>query len=122
MPALALLILALSPLAAPPTPEPFTATCIRVFDGDTIAVMTADGREVRVRYAGIDTPEHGARRGRRAAALNRALVLHREVLLRPAAHQTDPYGRFLAHPFVCDIDVERALLAAGLARRWREDT
>ena len=58
--------------------------------------------------------------GPRASALNRALVLNRDLLLSPIAAQTDPYGRVLAHPTVCDIDVEAALLAAGLARKWRD--
>lgn len=120
MPILALLVLAVLPSPALPA-APFTARCTYVFDGDTIAVRLADGREVRVRYAGIDAPERDARRGRRAAALNRALVLDREVLLTPHPDQTDPYGRLLARPAVCGIDVEQALLAAGLARRWEED-
>ena len=110
-------------VAAAPSPtraaEPFTARCTRVIDGDTIIVQRPDGSEERVRYAGIDAPELDRREGRRATALNRALVLDREIRLQPAAEQTDPYGRLLAHPTVCGIDVELALQAAGLARRWR---
>ena len=101
-------------------PTPFTAVCTQVFDGDTILVRRPDGREERVRYTGVDTPEMDEPGGRRAAALNRVLVLNREVTLQPAREQTDPYGRLLARPAVCGVDVEAALLAAGLARRWRK--
>ncbi len=101
-------------------PPSFTAVCTRVFDGDTIGVTGRDGKVIRVRYAGIDAPEFDEPGGRRAQALNRVLVLDREVHLAPAARQRDPYGRLVAHPTVCGVDVERALLAAGLARAWRD--
>ena len=120
MPLLAVLILATQAVVPGPS-EPFTAVCTYVYDGDTIAVRLEDGRELRVRYAGIDTPERDEAGGRRAQALNRALVLDRQVHLTPVEKQTDPYGRLVATPRVCDIDVEGALLAAGLARRWRRN-
>lgn len=120
MPIIISLLFALT-AAAPAVPnEPFTAVCLRVVDGDTIIVRAAEGAEMRIRYAGIDTPEWDEPGGRRASALNRALVLGREVQLTPLAAQTDPYDRVLAHPAVCGIDVEEALLSAGLARRWRD--
>jgi micrococcal nuclease len=63
------------------------------------------GREERVRYIGIDTPE-SVRRGtpvecfaRRAAAENARLVDGRRVRLEPDAEARDRYGRLLAYVF-----------------------
>jgi micrococcal nuclease len=79
-----------------------TGEVVRVVDGDTIRVRVG-GREERVRYIGIDTPE-SARQGtpvecfaRRAAAENARLVDGRRVRLEPDAEARDRYGRLLAY-------------------------
>ena len=83
---------------------PRTGEVVRVVDGDTIRVRVG-GREERVRYIGIDTPE-SARGGegvecfaRRAAAENARLVDGRRVRLEPDAEPRDRYGRLLAYVF-----------------------
>src|SRR3954452_22363345 len=80
------------------------ARVVRVVDGDTI-VASVGGREERVRYIGMDTPED-VKPGtpvqcysRRAAAENRRLVAGRRVRLVPDAEARDRYGRLLA--FFC---------------------
>jgi micrococcal nuclease len=77
---------------------------VRVVDGDTIHVRV-DGRDERVRYIGIDTPED-VKPGtpvqcfaRAAAAANDRLVAGREVRLVPDAEARDRYGRLLAYVF-----------------------
>src|SRR3954454_16306948 len=41
----------------PPRADASEARVVRVVDGDTIIARLGDGREERVRYIGIDTPE-----------------------------------------------------------------
>lgn len=80
------------------------ATVVRVVDGDTV-VARVGGREERVRYIGMDTPED-VKPGtpvecysRRAAAENRRLVEGRRVRLVPDAEARDRYGRLLAYVY-----------------------
>jgi micrococcal nuclease len=77
---------------------------VRVVDGDTV-VVRAGGREERVRYIGVDTPE-SVKPGTRvqcfakaAAAANRRLVEGREVRLVHDAEARDRYGRTLAYVY-----------------------
>jgi micrococcal nuclease len=77
-------------------------TVVRVVDGDTVRVALG-GREERVRYIGIDTPETGRSGGPRecfalrAGAENRRLVAGERVRLRTDADPRDRYGRLLAY-------------------------
>ncbi|WP_051324131.1 thermonuclease family protein [Candidatus Solirubrobacter pratensis] len=80
------------------------ATVVRVVDGDTV-VVRAGGREERVRYIGVDTPESvkpGTRVqcfGKAAAAANRRLVAGERVRLVGDAEARDRYGRRLAYVY-----------------------
>jgi micrococcal nuclease len=100
-----------------------SARVVRVVDGDTI-VVSIDGREDRVRYIGIDTPE-SVRPGtptqcyaKRASAENRRLVAGREVRLVADAEARDRYGRRLAYVYRADdgLLVNLALARGGYAR------
>jgi micrococcal nuclease len=99
-----------------------TGEVLRVVDGDTIRVRVA-GREERVRYIGVDTPE-SAREGapaecfaRRAAAENARLVDGRRVRLEPDAEARDRFGRLLAYVFRAEDGrmVNESLVRGGFA-------
>jgi micrococcal nuclease len=83
---------------------PDGATVVRVVDGDTV-VVRAGGREERVRYIGVDTPESvkpGTRVqcfGKAAAAANERLVAGERVRLVADAEARDRYGRRLAYVY-----------------------
>lgn len=102
--------------------DPATARVVRVVDGDTILVAL-DGREERVRYIGVDTPETvkpGAPVecfGKRASARNAALVAGRRVRLVRDAEARDRYGRLLAYVYRADdgLFVNAALVRDGYA-------
>src|SRR3954453_13739578 len=77
---------------------------VRVVDGDTIRVRLG-GREERVRYIGVDTPETVKPGtpvqcfGRAASAYNKRLVRGRSFRLVFDAERRDRYGRLLAYVY-----------------------
>ena len=97
---------------------------VRVVDGDTIRVRDASGREERVRYIGVDTPE-SVRPGapvecfaKRASAFNRRLVAGRRVRLVHDVQRRDRYGRLLAYVYRAGdgLFVNAELVRRGYAR------
>lgn len=99
----ALLLLAAACANPSPTPAGLEeALVINVVDGDTIDVLI-DGREFRVRYIGIDTPETVDPRrplecfGREASERNRGLVEGRTVGLERDVSEIDRFGRLLRY-------------------------
>ena len=93
---------------------------VEVIDGDTIDVLV-DGREERVRYYGVDTPERGKPCFDEATARNEALVGD-AVLLLPDARERDPFDRLLRYIFTeGGVSVEARLIAEGLGTAWRAD-
>ncbi len=81
------------------------ATVVRIVDGDTIVVRMG-GKDRRLRYIGVDTPETTDPRqpvewmGREASAANRALVAGRQVILEKDVSETDRFGRLLRYVWV----------------------
>jgi micrococcal nuclease len=98
------------------------ARVLRVVDGDTILVALG-GRQERVRYIGVDTPETVKPNtpvqcfGKRASAENHRLVDGREVRLVTDAEARDRYGRLLAYVYRADdgLFVNEALVRGGYA-------
>jgi micrococcal nuclease len=92
----------------------------RVVDGDT-AVMTLDGRETRVRFIGIDTPESVAPDqpvecfGKEASAYTTSRIEGRTVRLEFDVERTDQYDRTLAYVWIGDELFNETLLAEGYA-------
>jgi micrococcal nuclease len=103
-------------------PAPLAGRVVRVSDGDTIRVRLASGREERVRYIGVDTPETAKPGtpaecyGDRAAEYNASLVADREVRLVPDAEGRDRHGRLLAYVYAGDVFVNEALVRRGYAQ------
>jgi micrococcal nuclease len=93
-----------------------TGRVVSITDGDTIRVRLASGREERVRYIGIDTPERGDCFSRRATAVNARLVAGGEVRLERDADERDRYGRLLAYVYAGDVFVNRELVRRGVAQ------
>lgn len=85
---------------------------VRVKDGDSL-VIASGGKQVDVRLADIDAPEYGQRRGDEARAKLRALVEGKDVELH--LRGGDAYRRIIAHVFVDGLDVNAAMVSAGLA-------
>jgi micrococcal nuclease len=81
--------------------------CIRVIDGDTIVVETADTQE-KVRLIGVDTPEtvHPSKPveyfGKEASEFTHKKVEGKRVRLEYDWRSRDKYGRLLAYVYIED--------------------
>ena len=106
-------------------PSAFTATVVRIVDGDTIIARTSSGGpKLRVRVVGIDTPESVkpgegvACYGHQASTFTRQL-LPAGTTIRAAYEldQHDHYGRELWDIWLPDgRSLEAVLAASGVAR------
>ncbi|MBC7543054.1 MAG: thermonuclease family protein [Candidatus Sericytochromatia bacterium] len=99
-------------------------TCIRVSDGDTIAVQVpGQPKPEKIRLLGIDCPEvaHSAKDpgqepwGTRAADFAKTLMLNKQVRIETDVQTRDKYGRMLGYVFVGKTFVNLELVKAGHA-------
>jgi micrococcal nuclease len=91
-----------------------------IVDGDTIDVEL-NGKTVRIRYFGVDTPERGDRCYREATDRNTSLI-GKTVLLLKDERVTDAFGRELRYVFLPDgTSVDATLVAEGFGVAWTKD-
>jgi len=93
-------------------------TVTKVIDGDTIETYI-NGKSVRVRYIGIDTPERGECYYREATTKNKELVEGKTISLEKDITDTDRYGRLLRYVYVDGTSVNGELVRLGYARAKR---
>lgn len=89
---------------------------VSVTNGDTIKVLKY-GKQIKVRLAAIDCPEKGQPWGKRAKKFTSLLVLHKTVTVLPV--DEDRYGRIVGWVFIEEINLNKALIRAGLAWHYR---
>jgi micrococcal nuclease len=92
-----------------------TGLVVSIVDGDTIEVRIND-RDVRVRYIGVDTPEHDQALYAEATAYNQKLVENKTVTLVKDTSDVDPFNRLLRYVIVGDTFVNNELVAMGYAQ------
>lgn len=92
--------------------EFYTAQVVGVADGDTLTVLR-DGRQIKIRIAGIDAPEKKQAWGQRSKQSLSDLVFGKPVQIE--ARKTDRYGRTLARVLVNQSDVGLTQISSGLA-------
>src|SRR5215218_1321352 len=95
---------------------------VGIGDGDTLTLLTGTREEVRVRLAGIDTPERGQPFGDRARRALSDVAFGRQV--RVVVADTDRYGRTVGRVFAGGLDVNADLVRSGAAwvfRRYSDD-
>ena len=86
---------------------------VGVTDGDTLKVLVADQKLLRVRLAFCDAPEKKQAFGSRAKQAMSELVFGKDIDLRP--HVIDRYGRTVAQVGVDGKDVGLEMVRRGLA-------
>jgi micrococcal nuclease len=98
------------------------AEVVKVVDGDTIDV-TISGKEYRLRYILVDTPETKKPGtpvqpyGPEASEANRKMVENQTVYLEKDVSENDRYGRLLRYVYLEDGRmVNEELLRLGMAR------
>lgn len=111
------------------TYEPFYATVIDVYDGDTITVGTnkknSQGRYIKfsIRIAGIDCAEmkggtESTRdKARKAKEYVTRRIFHQQVLIKPT-NQKEKFGRMLAEVIYDGSSIAEELIEARLAHRY----
>ncbi len=83
-----------------------------VHDGDTVTCLDTQGRAIKIRLVGIDAPEHGQPYGDVARA---TLATKIGPAVRVTGEARDQHGRLLGVLWAGDTNVNRALVAEGLA-------
>jgi endonuclease YncB( thermonuclease family) len=97
---------------------------INVHDGDTITVMTADGRKLKVRLIGIDTPEIGQPYGTESTEALRRMVGAAGNRVELVYQKKDRYKRTVALVIANDRYLNYELIRGGWAwyyRQYRKD-
>ncbi len=91
----------------------FTASVVKVIDGDSLVVSSKEGR-VKIRLAWIDCPEYKQAYGRQARAFVGRLVYRKVVKIKGITK--DRYGRLIVFVILSNGKVlNKELLKAGLA-------
>lgn len=96
---------------------------IGIADGDTITVLTAARKPLKVRLADIDTPERRQPWGMRARQALSEMVFQKPVHLRIV--DTDRYGRTVATVWIGDLNINAEMVRQGHAwvyRRYLRDS
>lgn len=98
----------------------YSASVVKVVDGDTIWLDIDLGFEVRqrhsVRLADINAPEHGTPEGDAATAwLIARLTNINKVLITTIKDRREKYGRYLVVLWIGTTNVNEEMVAAGHA-------
>lgn len=91
---------------------------VGISDGDTVTVLTAEHRQVKVRLAEIDTPEKAQPYGSRAKQALSAMVFGQQVKVQ--VFDTDRYGRTVGKLWLDKVDVNRRMVTEGHAWVYRQ--
>jgi micrococcal nuclease len=96
----------------------FTGRVVGIQDGDTLEVLQ-EGKAVRVRLHGIDTPERRQAFGTRARQFTADLAFKQQVTV--LVRDTDRYGRVVGEMLLpSGRHLNRELVRAGLAWWYRK--
>ena len=93
--------------------DPIIGKVVSVTDGDTVRVLDAASVQHKVRLQGIDAPERGQPFGTVARDRLAALVMGKTVTVDDDGR--DKYGRTLGRIEIKGQDVNRQMVADGLA-------
>lgn len=98
--------------------EQFTGKVVGISDGDTLSVLR-EGKAVKVRLHGVDTPEKAQAFGTQARKVTSDLAFQQTVTV--AIRNTDRYGRLVGEVLLPDgRSLNQELVKAGMAWWYRQ--
>ncbi|GAB6008977.1 thermonuclease family protein [Dysgonomonas reticulitermitis] len=90
---------------------------VSVADGDTMTILTADKKQIKIRMLGIDAPERGQDFGTVARQQLNNLCYGKTVIVEKK--DEDQYGRVLGVVYVDGMNVNEYMVRNGLAWYYR---
>ncbi len=93
---------------------------VKIADGDTLTLLTSSSQQIKVRLAGIDTPERKQPFGNKAKQALSSLAFQKQALIEVEAK--DRYGRTVGVVFVDGLNVNAELVKQGMAWVYRKYT
>ena len=96
--------------------SPYTARVVKVTDGDTITVLTANKQQVKIRLSEIDAPERKQPFSAQSREALASMVFGKDVRVVP--HGKDRYGRSIGDIFIDETNVNYELVRLGLAWQY----
>jgi micrococcal nuclease len=90
-----------------------TGMAVRVLDGDTAEILTADKQRIRVRLANIDAPEKSQAFGQRSKENLTDLIAGKQVDVLDQGG--DQYGRRIGRIYVGNTEANVEQVRAGMA-------
>jgi len=90
---------------------------VHIADGDTLTLLTSSNQQVKIRLAGIDTPEKAQPFGNKAKQALATLTFQRQALVEVVTK--DKYGRTVGTVIVNGLDVNAELVNQGMAWVYR---
>lgn len=98
--------------------QEYSGRVVGVSDGDTITVLVAGTRQLKVRLAQIDAPEKSQAFGQRSKQSLSDLVFDKQV--RIIQEDMDRYGRVVGRVYVNGLDVTAEQVKRGMAWVYKQ--
>ena len=93
--------------------EIYSARTVGVTDGDSITILIAGNRQLKIRLAEIDAPERDQPFGTKSKQALSDLVFGETISVQPIT--IDRYGRTVARLYFEGLDVNAAMIEQGAA-------
>jgi|TARA_B100001093_G_scaffold158003_1_gene150510 micrococcal nuclease len=93
---------------------------IKIADGDTLTLLTDSNKKIKIRLAGIDTPERKQSFGNTAKNVLAKLVFQKEIQIEVLTK--DRYGRTVGIVFLDNQNVNYELVRKGMAWAYKRYT
>ena len=100
--------------------ETIQGLVVKIADGDTLTLLTSSNEKIKVRLAGIDTPERKQPFGSEAKQALSELVFQKKALIE--VETKDRYGRTVGIVFVDGQNINYELVKQGMAWVYRKYT
>jgi endonuclease YncB( thermonuclease family) len=100
--------------------ETIEGKVVHISDGDTLKILTASNQQIKIRLAGIDTPEKAQPLGNKAKKTLASLTFQKQATVD--VETIDRYGRTVGTVIINGLDVNAELVRQGMAWVYRKYT